>query len=206
MIEFMGDESKRRKIYKKYLRYFSKSFPILDIGCGRGVFLELLRENNFIGRGIDLCGEYVDYCRNRGLDVVKDDILPFLRNSKDNYYGGIFAAHIIEHFFPEDALTLISYCYKALKPKGTLVIITPNTKDLGVITDNFWLDASHKRPYPLKLLEKMLEERDFVIVGKGEDIDTKPRVKMSIKSILKRLRFGEFINRGDYFIVGRKEI
>ena len=98
----------------------------------------------------------------------------------------------------------INLSQQVLRPGGKLIILTPNTKDLGVITETFWLDLSHKRPYPLVLLEEMLTRRGFFVLEKGEDSDTKPRVKRSLKSIIKHVRFGEFINRGDYFIVAEK--
>ena len=70
----------------------------------------------------------------------------------------------------------------ALKAGGLLILITPNTKDLGVITENFWLDITHQRPYPLKLLRKMLADAGLSEERSGEDADTVPRLKLSLKA------------------------
>lgn len=201
--DVMGDREVLMRLYRKYADCFNASETVLDIGCGSGVFLELLREKGVKGVGVEINDEYAAQCEAKKLDVKRQDALVFLRDHPD-FFNGIMAAHLIEHFNGVTALQLISLARNALKTGGLLILITPNTKDLGVITENFWLDITHQRPYPLKLLRKMLSDAGFSEVRSGEDVDTIPRLKMSLKSVVRKLRFGEFINRGDIFIIGRK--
>jgi SAM-dependent methyltransferase len=201
--DVMGDREVLMRLYRKYADCFNASETVLDIGCGSGVFLELLREKGVKGVGVEINDEYAAQCEAKKLDVKRQDALVFLRDYP-NSFNGIMAAHLIEHFNGVTALQLISLARDALKTGGLLILITPNTKDLGVITENFWLDITHQRPYPLKLLRKMLSDAGFSEVRSGEDADTIPRLKMSLKSVVRKLRFGEFINRGDIFIIGRK--
>lgn len=201
--DVMGDREVLMRLYRKYAGCFNASETVLDIGCGSGVFLELLKERGVKGVGVEINGEYVAQCEAKKLDVNRQDALVFLRDHPDSF-NGIMAAHLIEHFDGATALRFISLARGALKAGGLLILITPNTKDLGVITENFWLDITHQRPYPLKLLRKMLADAGFSEERSGEDADTVPRLKLSLKSVVRKLRFGEFINRGDTFIIGRK--
>ncbi|MFA5275721.1 MAG: methyltransferase domain-containing protein [Candidatus Omnitrophota bacterium] len=201
--DVMGNEDRKRAIYRKYINVFMENGPVLDAGCGSGIFLELLKESNREGIGVDINDEYVAVCVRKGLKVSKTELLEFLKTTDLNL-SGVFAAHIIEHLSGEQAFELLKLFFMKLAPGGRVVIITPNTKDLGVITETFWLDLTHIRPYPMGLLEKLFTDIGFKIVAKGEDADVKPRVKRSFKSIIKHLRFGEFINRGDLFIIGEK--
>lgn len=203
--DFLGTPNVLRRNYLKFSRYFVKGSSVLDIGCGSGVFLEVLNEKGIKGVGVDICDEYINHCRNKSLEVYKEDGITFLKNSKINF-DGVFASHIVEHFEPDEVLEFLKLAYEKLNKSGKIILITPNTRDLDVITERFWLDLSHKRPYPLVLLEKLFAETGFKVLDKGEDKDTVPKFKISLKAILREIRFSPYIRRGDYFIVGEKLI
>ncbi|KPK74530.1 MAG: hypothetical protein AMJ89_06050 [candidate division Zixibacteria bacterium SM23_73] len=156
---------------KKYVKYFRKGELVLDVGCGRGEFLELpLKE----------------------------------------FYDGIFASHVLEHLPPDSVTEFIGNCHRALKPQGKLIAITPNPENLQVITCTFWLDLTHRRPYPLILLKALFEKSGFEIIDSGEDSDTKSAslkrrmISFWVKSILSAKLAQALYGAQDIFIVGKK--
>jgi 2-polyprenyl-3-methyl-5-hydroxy-6-metoxy-1,4-benzoquinol methylase len=200
---------KVRKHEAKFVKYFSKCHRVLDLGAGRGIFLELLKESGIPAEGVDIESDMVRTCREKGLVCYHSDAVSFLEG-KDEEYNGIFGGHLIEHLHPPSALRLVELCYAALRPGGILVILTPNPEDIDVITTKFWLDLSHIRPYPLELLEHMLLHFEFEIVEEGEHpnpLKIGPFWKRILKILLNTMRrriLGNHWDRGDIFIVGRK--
>jgi 2-polyprenyl-3-methyl-5-hydroxy-6-metoxy-1,4-benzoquinol methylase len=204
--EVGGSEESTKRLQRKYVKYFQNYSKVLDIGCGKGFFLELLKENGISAEGIDTEEEMVKICCKKGFKVFQSEALSFLED-KIETYNGIFCSHIIEHMMPEKVLNLFRLCFSALKSEGMLVVITPNFGNLDVATERFWMDISHIRPYPLILLEKMLSHTGFKIIEKGEDKDTKPKYPIWKRPLVKirRLLFGDFWGRGySIFIVGTK--
>lgn len=202
--KFRGNETIIKKRQKKYIKYFDSCRNVLDVGCGRGEFLELLNEENISATGIDANEDMVKICREKGLDVFHINIYSFLKD-KVEFYDGVFCSHIIEHLDPQDAVELLDLCQLTLKPHGMLIIITPNPQNLQVIANTFWLDLTHKRPYPLQLLEYLLTEREFEIIASGEDEDTvaegwKQRILYKID---RRLTGGMFSSGKDIFVVAK---
>lgn len=169
--KFRGSEALIKSRLKKYIKYFDSCRNVLDIGCGRGEFLELLKDRQIPAIGIDSDANMVDICSRKGLKVLQMDAYSFLKD-KTGVFDGIFCSQVIEHLDPQDATDLLNFCQKALKPQGILVIITPNPRNINVITETFWLDLTHKRPYPLELLKELLSIIYFEIIASGEDKDT----------------------------------
>jgi len=203
--EFRGSEILIKDRQRKYIRYFNSCYNVLDIGCGRGEFMELLEENSISATGIDVNEDMVEICHRKGFNVLQVDTHSFLKDKTENY-DGIFCSHVIEHIAPQDVLAFLDLCRKALKPQGIFIIITPNPKNLCVITDVFWLDLTHTRPYPLQLLERLLTEIGFKVIASGEDKDTVPKGgwRRRILSKLDRRLTGGLISSGmDNFLVGR---
>ncbi len=201
-----GSEEKVKAYQKRYVIYFKGCRRVLDLGCGKGFFLELLKENGISGEGIDREEEMVKICCKKNLKVRQSDAISFLGDKKEEY-DGIFCSHVIEHMYPRETLKLLELSFRALKGGGNLVIITPNFHDLYTISEGFWLDLTHIRPYPLLLLEKILVHSNFEIIAQGEDIYTglrrNPLQKLFIK--IRKLVVGNYWDRGDNFIVGKKE-
>src|SRR6266446_7543647 len=156
LYEFGGDENAVRRIQAPLAKHFRGCSPVLDIGCGRGIFLQILADAGIEAIGLDHSDEAVALCRDKGFQVHREDAHTYLTRNEQRF-GGIFCSHVIEHFAYEDALALIKLCHAALRDDGVLLLLTPNPQDLAVISEVFWLDPTHVRPYPGPLLKTMLE-------------------------------------------------
>lgn len=133
------------------------SLPFIDLGCGRGEFLVLLRENGVSAVGVDSDPSAIDRCVRSGLNIQQTDLFSFLKTADDNSVSGISLIHVIEHFAVDDALAILRHCRRVIEPDGVLIVETPNPKNLRVGASNFWLDPTHVRPYPPELLIFMVE-------------------------------------------------
>jgi SAM-dependent methyltransferase len=162
LYEFGGTETAVRHIQKRFVNRFRGHSPVLDIGCGRGVFLDLLRSAGIDAFGIDHSSEAVQSSARNGFQIQRADCLEFLSETK-KIFGGIFCSHVIEHLEYRRATELISLCRQTLRQGGKLVIVTPNPMDLSVMGEIFWLDPTHVRPYPAPLLCRMLDSAGFKI-------------------------------------------
>lgn len=205
---FVASDDLTRKYQRKYLRYFQRGQRVLDIGCGSGVFLAMLQEAGLNGVGVDTSAVKVAECRSKLLEVYHSDALRFL-NREPGKFHGIFCSHFVEHFPPSTVLEFLGQGYRRLNTSGLLIIITPNFKNIDVVTERFWLDITHVRPYPLPLLEKMLESSGFTIVASGIDQTTDQRFPkrkpwLGFKYLLTKLRFGEYFGKGDSYVVAKK--
>src|SRR5690242_526236 len=128
-----------------YLDDFRAAAPVLDIGCGRGEFLTLLREAGVEARGIDVDAEMVTHCREEGLEVEQADALSHLASLDDDSLGGIFCAHVLEHLSPTALFRLLELAVAKLRPEGVFAAETPNPLSLVALA-NFTADLSHDRP------------------------------------------------------------
>jgi len=192
---------------KKFVRHFlNLPGSVVDLGCGRGVMLELLRLSNIESYGVDAFAPGVEVCRQKGLNIVEEDLFAHLKRLPASSIGGIFCSHVIEHLEPAAAMILLREAYRVLLPRGTLVIVTPNSKDLMVAMEGFWLDLTHIRFYPARLLTALLEQVGFRVVETGEDKDTRTGQVLykRIGVFIRRLWFWGLINRGDVVAIARK--
>ncbi len=141
-----GDEEEIKWKQKQYLPYFKEKGKVLDLGCGRGEFLELLKEAGVPAAGVELNRDMVAHCLRKGLDVVQGDGLVFLRELADNSLGGIFLAQVIEHLDPETLRDLVRLSFAKLTPGGVLLAETINPQCLTTFSGAFYLDLSHRNP------------------------------------------------------------
>ncbi len=139
-------------LFKVYKENSTEKPRFLDLGCGRGEFLEHAREYGFEVEGVEVNKINVDICKNKGLNVYHTDGLEFIKNTPDEQYHIISLIHVIEHLEFEYLLKLLSEIYRALKPGGILILETPYTKNPMVGLYNFWLDPTHKRPIHEELI------------------------------------------------------
>ncbi|HEB12274.1 MAG TPA: class I SAM-dependent methyltransferase [Actinobacteria bacterium] len=190
----------------KYIDLFQRGESVLDIGCGSGVFMELLRGKGVLPIGVDESDEAYKTCRDKGLFIHRDHAFSFLAKNK-NTYNGIFASHFIEHFSPKDVLRLFELGYEALKPGGVMAVVTPNTADLVVMTQWFWLDPTHVRPYPKDLVMSLMGQSNFTIVTAGEDKQSVGvrGIKQRTVDTIRRITTLGLAGRGDIFVAGRKK-
>ena len=183
---------------KKYAKYYEKG-TVLDIGCGRGEFLQALREKNIECKGLDNDSEIINEFKEKGYDAEN---IGFKEFETDKKYTGIMASHIIEHIPGLEIYDFLKKINNLLKINGVSVIITPNFQNLEVATETFWRDIEYERPYPLSLLESLLINNGFEIIDKGFDEDTGYK---GIKKLLRKFRIiGKYFTPKDIFIVGKK--
>ncbi len=151
----IGDEPAIRAWLTPYAREFAGSRLVLDVGCGPGTFLELLREQGVAGMGIDPDPMMVAHCQTRGLPaaVLYANDLPRLAGDFD----GVHIGHVVEHLSGAQFDELMRHIVQRLAPGGQLLIRTPNWANAQVHGGGFWLDHTHQRPYPAPLLTKLLE-------------------------------------------------
>jgi SAM-dependent methyltransferase len=160
LYQFGSDENVVRRIQSPFVEFFRGAAPVLDIGCGRGIFLQLLSEAGIDAIGLDHSDEAVALCQEKGFQVHREDAQAYLGRNPGQF-GGIFCSHVIEHMAYDDALAFLELCHSALRRDGILILVTPNSQDLAVISEIFWLDPTHVRPYPVPLLKSMLASVGF---------------------------------------------
>jgi SAM-dependent methyltransferase len=199
-----SDDDLRERHQKKYLKHL-KNAPgkVLDIGSGRGVMLRLMKEAGITAYGLDAFDDAVVQCKGKGLDVVHGDALDHLATLPEASLGGIFCAHVIEHMQPAEAMKLIKECYRVLKPDARIVIITPNPKDLRT-GERFWLDVTHVRPYPEKLLVVLMKREGFNDIQSHEDGEPAKNIFEKVVKSLLKMWFMGFMFRGDLVITARR--
>ena len=156
--KFRGSEDYVREGQRFYIPYFTGCKAVLDIGCGRGEFLELMREAGVPAHGIDLDSASVDMCRAKGLSAEVVDLFQLLGQTSGTPYDGIFASQLVEHLPPEQLPRLVKLCAARLKPGGVLALETPNPECLAIFATHFYIDPTHTRPVPPALLAFYFEE------------------------------------------------
>jgi O-antigen chain-terminating methyltransferase len=159
---FRGSEDWVRKTQQRHLAAFTGCTHVLDIGCGRGEFLQLLTEHNIPSpKGIDLSEECVAICRSKGLQAETADLFAYLAAAPPGSIDGIYCAQVVEHLPPARLPEMLRLAAEALPPGGKLLIETPNPACLAIFATHFYLDPTHQRPVPAPLLAFYLEERGF---------------------------------------------
>jgi SAM-dependent methyltransferase len=165
---FRGPEEKIREQQKRYASRFARAasersgeaavHQILDLGCGRGEFLEAAREAGLEARGIDQSAECIALCRAKGLEAEQADLFTYLAAVQDRSLGGVFCSQVVEHLPPERVPMLVRLLAAKLRPGALAVIETPNPECLAIFATHFYLDPTHTRPIPPALLGFYLEE------------------------------------------------
>jgi len=142
---FRGSREDIRERQRAFVRYFEGCRNVLDIGCGRGEFLELMRDAGIGARGVDLDETMVDFCRSRGLEVELNDAVSYLEHLEDESLDGIFIDQVVEHLEPAYLIRLLELCYRKLKFGYYIVAETVNPLSF-VSFANFYIDMTHVRP------------------------------------------------------------
>ena len=146
--DFRGSEQEINRRQRFYLPFFQGRKNVLDIACGRGEFLELMREAGVPAKGVDLDADMVGRCLEKGLDVQQADVFAYLAQVPDGALDGIFSAQFVEHLEAGDYLRLITQCAGKLEPGGILAIETQNPECLAIFSQSFYIDPTHVRPIP----------------------------------------------------------
>jgi len=150
---FRGSEESIRERQRSYLDLFrSVPGPVVDLGCGRGEFVELLVGAEIPAYGVDRNPGMVARCHEKGLDAREHDLLEHLASVPKASLGGVFCAQAIEHLSVRDVPRLFELAADAIAPGGRLVIETINPESLFVFASAFYVDLGHLRPlHPLTL-------------------------------------------------------
>ena len=158
---FSGDEPVIRAQSESFLDLFRGRARVLDLGSGRGTFLELLRERRIGGYGVDRDPRMAAHARERGLEAETADGLAHLRSLPAASLDGLYARHVAEHILPGELVATLRECRRVLRPGSPVVFVTPNPATLSVGAHTFWLDPSHRRPIPPELFRFYLEVEGF---------------------------------------------
>lgn len=218
---FRSPPAELKKHQAIFLDYFRGCHNVLDIGCGRGEFLELLRDRGIQCRGVDNDPAMIRLCRFRGLNVEQADAAAFLERSKDGEFDGIFSDQVIEHLDPGHVYRILRLCHDKLAPGKYFIIKTINPLSLATFTD-FYLDLTHTvpiHPEALKYLIGSLGFAEITVKFLSRVPDRKRLSKFELSPGLndRERRMAEIYNRNidilngllfgaeDYAIISRKK-
>lgn len=166
----------RLAVYMPFIQKIQEVHPnatALDLGCGRGEWLELLKDHQLSASGIDLDDGMLSACRSRGLNVQTGDAIAHLKSLPADSLSIVSGFHIAEHLSLGDLEALIKEALRALKPAGLLILEAPNTENLVVGTSSFYLDPTHQRPLPSALLSFLVGYLGFTrskVLGVQESV------------------------------------
>ncbi len=199
---FRGSEEHVRRRQEFYRERFRGCTAVLDLGCGRGEFLELMKEEGIPARGVDADAECVALCRSKGLEAEEGDLFAFLDGVEEASCDGIFCAHVVEHLEPARVPELIRRAAAVLRRGGLLAIETPNPACLAAMAVHFYMDPTHVRPAPSQLLAFYLEEAGF---GRIEVHELSPAAETmpALGELPERFR-DTFFGGLDYAILARR--
>ena len=158
---FRGTETDIARRLEGYCSHFEGASEVLDIGCGRGEFLGMLRERGVSGRGLDANHEMVAVCRERGLEVVEGDAVGYLDSIPDGSLGGVIATQVVEHFRSDYLIRFLELAYHKLRPDSTIILETVNVDSWSAFFGPFLRDITHERPLPPETLRFLLEASGF---------------------------------------------
>ncbi|MBE9032835.1 methyltransferase domain-containing protein [filamentous cyanobacterium LEGE 11480] len=206
--EFRGSREAINQRLRKYIPLIADAnlpplSKILDLGCGRGEWLEILNAEGYETIGIDLNDAMLEQCQAAGLNVVKVDALEYLKALPDNSITAITGFHIVEHLPFEILVSLMSEAFRVVQPGGFVLFETPNPRNVLVGSFSFYLDPTHRNPIPPEVLQFLTRYSGFEQVTPIW-VNPSDRPKVVEDSELAK-RFNElFYGFMDYAVMGLK--
>jgi O-antigen chain-terminating methyltransferase len=187
---------------RHYVPLFAGCDEVLDLGCGRGEFLEVMREAGINAYGVDLSEECVALCADKDLRAEKADLFAHLEARLDSSLGGIFCAQVVEHLPPLRIPELVRLAAAKLHRDGLLIVETPNPECLAIFATHFYIDPTHVRPVPAALLSFYMEEAGL---GRIQVSQVAPAAESmpALAALPSEVR-DAFFNGLDYYIAGYK--
>jgi SAM-dependent methyltransferase len=183
----------------------SASTPVVDIGCGRGEWLEVLRDAGLTGRGVDINRVMLAGCRDLNLNVIEMDGVAFLKSLPAKSIGAVTSFHLVEHLDQKTMIALFDAVHRALRPGGVAIFETPNPRNVQVGSCTFYLDPTHRRPIPPELLKYLLEARGFVDIQIKELHPSEPGNHVTSGSPMVNDTLNRFFfSAQDYAVISKK--
>jgi len=158
---FRGSTEEIRNKQRAYVPLFAGRTDVVDIGCGRGEFLDLLKQAGVPARGVDVNREMAADARERGLDAVEGDALAYLSLRPEASLGGLFAAQVVEHLEPSYLMRLLATAFQKLRPGSPIVLETINPACWLAFFSSYLRDFTHVRPIHPDTLQYLLQASGF---------------------------------------------
>jgi len=180
----------RQTSYLPYIEPLKAIYPNLkaiDLGCGRGEWLELLKENGVDASGVDLDNAMLSSCIASNLKVKKIDAISALQELPNASLHIISGFHIAEHLPFEQLIELIHQALRVLSPGGLLILETPNSENINVATSSFYLDPTHRNPIPVQLLSFLMTYSGFAFTTElrlNADISPAEGAWLTLRNVL----------------------
>jgi O-antigen chain-terminating methyltransferase len=204
-----------RELIKERLRVYlsiiqeaqlgSEKRPMLDLGCGRGEWLEVLYEEGLSGQGVDRNRVLVEQCQRRGLGVVESDVLTYLRSLPDASLGVVTGFHIMEHLPLEVRIKVLDETVRVLTSGGLAIFETPNPQNVLVGSHTFYFDPTHRNPIPSAVMRFLAEARGLCRVKILELHPYSEAFRVQEADLDVAKRFNEyFYGPQDYAVIGWK--
>ena len=209
---FRGSYQDIKDSQKYYLNFYPKGSlaPVIDIGFGRGEFLELATENDIYIRGVDSYKPSVETGKERGFEVLEGDALTYLNQVEDDSLEGIFMGQVVEHLTNDYLEALILCAHKKLKKDRYFILETPNSETLSTYC-NFYLDSGHAKPIHFLYLKYLFENIGYESVERYENefskypyevkpLDSENQIERENCQLLNTVLFGY----RDYTLIAKK--
>jgi 2-polyprenyl-3-methyl-5-hydroxy-6-metoxy-1,4-benzoquinol methylase len=205
-----ADIRNRQRIYLPLVREACAGMPgaeVLDFGCGRGEWLETLRDEGIRARGIDVNHVFLERCKEIDLEVVEADVVEHLRSLKPASVAAVTSFHLIEHLSPDKVIAMLDETLRVLRPGGVAIFETPNPENVFVGSCTFYLDPTHRKPLPPSLAKYLLEARgfchiDLLYLHPSEASAHVAGVDRAVSDFLNKHFFGP----QDYAVIGKKDV
>ena len=193
--QFTGPDWWMRDFHSRHVGYFKGCKRVLDLGAGRGFFLECLKEQKIKGLGIESHEASVLEGKGKGLEFVTQDIFSFFESEEGQAMAaecdGVYCSHVLEHLDPEEVFLLFKavkeYCAHGVRWR----FITNNPADISVLGGVFWGDLTHKRLYPGILLEGMAKSQGFLTTSSSNFLGARLGIRETFRRIWDRPFWGQ---------------
>lgn len=204
--QFRGDSSevsRRLEVYLPFLKGAQISKDVLDVGCGRGEWMQLLKSEGIECQGVDRNRVFIEQCQKAGLNVIEADASQYLRRLPSESLSCVTSFHLVEHLPFVELISLFDEVFRIVKPGGLVILETPNPENFMVGSCNFYADPTHRNPIPNQTLQFLVEQRGFETI---DVLKLRPwdEAKLEGDSELVR-RFNEYFYAApDYGIIAKK--
>lgn len=159
--KFRGSEAEIKNRQQIYLDYFKNKNNVLDIGCGRGEFLELMSDNGISAKGVELSRDFVQICEDKCLDVIYSDAIEYLDTLEDKSLGGVIISHVVEHLDIPYISHMLELLYEKMQKSSYIILETPNPRTIAIFRNSFYMDPTHIKPIHPELLKFMVSSAGF---------------------------------------------